>query len=377
MNNKVCAKTVMDTTDPDILFDKDGVSNHWYNYFEKLKDFHKDANLRDRKFNKLIEEIKRSNVNKDFNCIIGVSGGVDSTYTCYIAKQHGLRPIAVHFDNGWNSEMAVSNIEKTLKKLDIDLYTYVVDWNEFKDIQLSFLKASTPDAEVPTDHGMIALLYKTAYKFGIKHILTGVNVSTESLLPLRWGYGYFDLRYIKGIQKKFGTYKIKSFPTLSLFQLFFFSKIIGIKFISFLDYIDFNKDVALETIKNKLNWQYYGGKHYESVYTRFFQAYILPRKFKIDKRKAHFSNLICSNQMTRDEAITELKKDIYPPEKLELDKRFVINKFNLSQDEFDEIIRSEVKYFDDYKSNYKLFEILKKIKRFLLKYLNIKTLEIE
>ncbi len=294
-----------------------------------------------------------------------------------LQKKNGLRPIAVHFDNGWNSEMAVSNIEKTLKKLEIDLFTYVVDWNEFKDIQLSFLKASTPDAEVPTDHGMIALLYKTAYRLGIKHILTGVNVSTESLLPLRWGYGYFDLRYIKGIQKKFGTEKIKSFPTISLFQLLFYSKICGIKFISFLDYIDFNKDVALRTIKDKLDWQYYGGKHYESVYTRFFQAYILPKKFNIDKRKAHFSNLICSNQMSREEALIELKKDIYPPEKLEIDKRFVLNKFNLSEDEFDNIINSEVKYFDNYKTNYQLFETLKKLKKFLSRNLKINFLEIE
>ena len=206
----------------------------------------------------------------------------------------------------------MSNIENTLKELNIELYTYVVDWNEFKDLQLSFLMASTPDGEVPTDHGMIALLYKMAYKLKVKHILTGVNFKTESVLPLKWGYGYFDLKYIKGIQKKFGTYKLKSYPKLSLLKLLFYSKICGIRFIPFLDYFEYDKAEAMNIIINKLGWKDYGGKHYESVYTRFYQSYILPVKFNIDKRRAHLSNLICSGQLSREDALQQIKKEPYP-----------------------------------------------------------------
>lgn len=374
---KICAKTVMDTSDPDIEFDDKGISNHWHNYFERQQRIHADETYRDSQLSMLIKEISSNGKKKKYDTIVGVSGGVDSTYVCYIAKELGLNPLAVHFDNGWNSEIAVSNIENTLSELDIDLYTYVVDWNEFKDLQLSFLKASTPDGEVPTDHGMIALLYKIANQHGIKHILTGVNFKTESVLPLKWGYGYFDLKYIKSIHKKFGSLKLKTYPTLSLLKLFYYSKIRGIKFISFLDYVDYDKKVAMKIISDKLNWTDYGGKHYESVYTRFYQSYILPAKHNIDKRRAHLSNLICSSQITRESALKELEKEIYPQEKIQSEKKFVANKFGLSSDEFNELLARKNKIFKDYSNSYELFEFLKKVKRIMKKYLNISILEIE
>lgn len=374
---KICTKTVMDTSDPDIEFDDKGVSNHWHSYFKRQQRIHTDEKYRDLQLSKLVQDISSNRRKKKYDTIVGVSGGVDSTYVCYLAKELGLNPLAVHFDNGWNSEIAVSNIENTLSELDIDLYTYVVDWNEFKDLQLSFLKASTPDGEVPTDHGMIALLYKLANQNGIKHILTGVNFKTESVLPLKWGYGYFDLKYIKSIHKKFGSLKLKTYPTLSLLKLFYYSKIRGIKFISFLDYVDYDKKVAMKLIADKLNWTDYGGKHYESVYTRFYQSYILPSKHNIDKRRAHLSNLICSNQMTREAALEELKKEIYPQEKIQSEKKFVANKFGLSYDEFDELLARENKIFNDYSNSYELFEFLKKVKKAIKKYLNISILEIE
>ena len=376
-NYKICSKTIMDTTDPDIEFDSNGISNHWRNYFSRLKDFHVDNNLRDARLNELVSSIKKRSNKKNYDCIIGVSGGVDSTYACYLAKKNNLNPLAIHFDNGWNSEIAVSNIENTLKELNIELYTYVVDWNEFKDLQLSFLMASTPDGEVPTDHGMIALLYKMAYKLKVKHILTGVNFKTESVLPLKWGYGYFDLKYIKGIQKKFGTYKLKSYPKLSLLKLLFYSKICGIRFIPFLDYFEYDKAEAMNIIINKLGWKDYGGKHYESVYTRFYQSYILPVKFNIDKRRAHLSNLICSGQLSREDALQQIKKEPYPKEKLKNDKKFVLNKFEINETELNKIMRLELKTFMDYKTNYKFFEFLKFIKKIFFDRLNIRIFEIE
>lgn len=374
---RICNKTIMDETDPDIQFDKDGVSNHWHNYFQRLKPIHKDPQIRDTELNNLIDRIKKKGRSKEYDCIVGLSGGVDSTYVCYLSKKLGLRPLVVHFDNGWNSELAVKNIETTINTLELDLYTYVVDWNEFKDLQLSFLKASTPDAEVPTDHGMIALLYKMANKHNIKYILTGVNVTQESILPLKWGYGYFDLKYIKSVHKIFSKTKLKTFPRLPFLKLLYNSKFKGIKFISFLDYFDYNKKETLELLTEKVNYKRYEGKHHESVYTRFFQSYILPKKFNIDKRKAHLSNLICSGQITRDQALNEMKKDICSAEIIEKDKKFLINKFELSNNEFDEIMNAPPKLFFDYPNSYSFFEYLKKVKRFFSNIIGEKFFEIE
>ncbi len=358
---RICSKTIMDTSDPDIVFDKDGISNHWHSYQTKAKKHLINKKERKYKLNSLVNEIKKKGSKKKYDCIIGVSGGVDSTYLAYIVKNLGLRPLAVHFDNGWNSELAVKNIENILEKLDIDLYTYVVDWLEFKNIQLSFLKASTPDLEIPTDHGIISLLYKTASKHGVKYILNGTNVQTESILPEKWGYGYYDLTYIKSIQRKYGNKKIKSLPTLSLIELFYFSKVKKIKFIPFLNYVDYVKEDAMKVIEEKLDWIYYGGKHYESIYTRLIQSYILPIKFNIDKRIAHYSNLICSNQISRDYALEELKKDAYPADLINNDLEYFLKKLDLSKNEFDLILNNKPKTFLDYKNNRKTFSFLKRI----------------
>ena len=224
---------------------------------------------------------------------------------------------------------------------------------------------------------MIALLYKVASQNGIKHILTGVNFKTESVLPLKWGYGYFDLKYIKSVHRKFGSIRLKTYPSLSLLKLFYYSKVKGIKFISFLDYVNYDKKDAMKIISDKLNWTDYGGKHYESVYTRFYQSYILPVKHNIDKRRAHLSNLICSGQITRSYAINELKKEIYPEDKIKSEKQFVANKFGLTIEQFTALLKKDNKTFEEYKTNYELFEFLKKLKRFMKKHLNISILEIE
>lgn len=353
----------MDTTDSDIIFDENGICNHCKRAEIMLKErVFPDLAERKIQLDALVSKIKKAGKGKKYDCIIGVSGGVDSTYVAYEVLRLGLRPLAIHLDNGWNSELAVSNIEKTLNELGIDLFTYVINWEEFKDLQLSFLKASTPDSEVPTDHAIISILYKMASKYNIEYILNGVNFSTESILPLKWGYGYFDYKYIGGIQKKFGEKKIKTYPHFRLAKLFYYMKVKRIKFIPFLDFIDYKKAEAMEVIQSKLGWVYYGGKHYESIYTRFFQAYILPNKFNIDKRKGHLSSLVISNQMTRDQALEELNKPICEEGMLKDDYEYTLKKFGLTKEEFESIMQLETKTFEDYPNHFQLFEKLKKLK---------------
>ncbi|HPH99331.1 MAG TPA: N-acetyl sugar amidotransferase [Chitinophagaceae bacterium] len=238
---KICTRCIMDSSDPDISFDEKGICNHCHRYdgLINTRVFHGD--VAKAQLEKVTEQIKKRAKGKEYDCLIGVSGGVDSTYVAYLVKQLGLRALAVHFDNGWNSELAVSNIEKTLKKLSIDLYTYVIDWEEFKSLQISFLKASTPDGEVPTDHAINALLFQIAAKHNIKYIISGMNFATESMSVPAWAYGHSDWKYIKGVHKKFSAIKLKQYPHFSLLKLFYFTFIKRIQVLAILNYIEYNK----------------------------------------------------------------------------------------------------------------------------------------
>lgn len=349
----------MDTTDPDITFDENGVCSHCHTFARIAKEtcieYEKGGK---EKVLKIVDEIKKVGAGQQYDCIIGVSGGVDSTFVAYKVKELGLKPLAVHLDNGWNSELAVNNIEKTLRRLNIDLYTYVIDWEEFKDLQIAFLKSSTTEGELPTDHAILAVLYRVALEQHIKYLIVGGNHSSEGILPVKWAYGSKDWRYIKSIQKKFGTKRLKSWPHFSLFDYFYFLYVKGIKSIRILEYLSYDRKKAMEILEKELCWKYYGGKHYESIYTRFFQGYILPRKFNIDKRKCHLSSLICSGQLTRDEALETIKNETYPLELQNDDKEYIKKKLELSEDEFQDIMNSPVKYFSDYPNNYALFRIL-------------------
>ncbi len=367
---QMCSRCIMDTTDPIIEFDEQGVCNHCHKFDRLLELYPLDKNS-ETKLNGIISDIKREGEGKKYDCIIGVSGGVDSTYVAYVIRKiYGLRPLAVHLDNGWNSELAVSNIVNFLKRLDIDLYTHVIDWEEFRDIQLSFLKASVSDAEAPTDHGISAVLYNIAAKHNVKYIIGGTNIRSEGVMPHFWTYTYvpYDFRYINDIHKTFGTQKIKTYPHFNLFQLFSFVYIRKIKFVNILNYIPYVKHDALKIIESELAWRNYGGKHYESIYTRFFQAYILPKKFSIDKRKAHYSALICSGQMSREEALKNMKEPIAPEEMLVQDKTYVIKKFNISEDEFEQLMSAPRKTFLEYKSYYKFLMNMKSFVKVLRKY---------
>lgn len=344
---QICTRCVMDTTDPEIMFDTAGVCSHCRKYDDLAREHLRTGEAARIELERMLSRIKCHGKGKEYDCIIGVSGGVDSTYLAYIVKNLGLRPLAVHLDNGWDSELAVTNIEKTLKKLSIDLYTFVINWEEFKNLQLSFLKASVPDAEIPTDHAIIAILYRMAVERRIP-LISGANIVTESVLPTRWTYGIGDWRYISGIHKKFGTVRLKTFPHFSRNDLLYYTFVKGVQSITLLDYVPYVKKDVMHVLENVLDWKYYGGKHYESIYTRFFQGYILPMKFNIDKRRAHVSNLICSQQMTREEAVEEISVNPYTEEMMCSDREYVIKKLGITEAEFGHIMSLPVKSYRDY-----------------------------
>jgi len=371
---QICTRCIMDTTDPDIQFDENEVCNHCRGYDEKVKQRLFRGEAGQKKINKLVNEIKIKGKNKKYDCIIGVSGGVDSTFVAFKVKELGLRPLAVHVDNGWDSELAVENIKDALKRLDIDLHTYSVEWEEFKDLQLSFLRASVPDAEIPTDHALMAVLYHVAAKVRVQFYICGYNITTEGILPTAWSYGHRDWKYIKSVHKKFGTLKLRSFSHCSLFGFLYYNFVKRIKTIRILNYMTYNKEDAMEVIKQELGWESYGGKHHESIYTRFLQAYILPRKFNIDKRRAHLSSLICSGQITRAEALEEMKHEPYPSEEIaKNDKEYVLEKLGLTEAEFEEIMSLPIKTFRDYPSNHWLFQIVRKYGSRILMKLRVLT----
>lgn len=351
---RICTKCIMDTSDPDIVFDEDGICNHCRSYDDLVKaNVVTGAAGRD-----LLQNIARTIVaegrQKPYDCIIGVSGGVDSTYVAHIVRQLGLRPLAVHLDNGWDSELAVKNIENVLKKLNIELYTHVIDWEEFKDLQMAFLRASTPDSEIPSDHAIFAIMHRMAAQFKVRYVLPGTNIRTETHLPLAWSQGHHDWRYIKSIHDRFGSVPLRTFPHTTLLQYARYR--ITQQWVPVLNYIDYVKKDAMKVLENDLGWKYYGGKHYESIYTRFYQGYILPRKFGFDKRRSHLSSLICSGEVSRDEALSELERNPYTPELQRADREYVIKKFGLNEAEFDNIMNLPTKRYRDYPSYGRLKE---------------------
>ncbi len=356
----VCTKCILTSEDAsEITFDTNGVCSFCNHYETSLKSQVSKSD-RSKDLEQLIKDVKEKG--KEYDCIIGVSGGVDSTYVAYLAKQKGLRPLAVHLDYGWNSELAVANIRSTLNVLGIDLYTHVVDWEEIKDLQLAFLKASVVDIELLNDFAIYAVLHNQAYKRGIKYVLHGMNTETEGgKLPEGWAHEKFDQLNILSIHKKFGHKQLKTYPRLSFFKRLYLMKVYKLQWVGILDFMPYNKDQVKELIIKELAWRDYGGKHFESIFTRFYQAYILPRKFKIDKRKFHYSVLICSGQMTREQAIKEMEKPAYDPQMLKEDYAFVLKKLGLTEGKFEAImdlpVRSHLEYSSYVNKHYKNYEM--------------------
>jgi len=354
---KICSRCIMDETAKEITFDNYGVCNFCHNYDNVLvNDVYTDKGG-EEKLEKLVEKIKRKGRNSRYDVLIGLSGGVDSSYVAYIIKKkYGLRAFAVHLDNGWNTELAVANVEQIVKRLEIDLSTYVLDWKEFRDLQTSFIKSSISNIEIPTDHAIWALLIKTAAKMKIPYIIAGNNVVTESIMPESWLYGSKDSKLIKSIHHKFGKIKLKSYPNLSTIDYIDYLLFRGIRWVPILNYIPYNKAEAKQLLIDKLGWQDYGGKHYESIFTRFFHAFYLPVKFGYDLRKSYLSALVCSGQISRDEALVEISNPPAPKQMLEQDRDYVIKKLGLSDDEFESIMNLPNKTYADYPNNESLWK---------------------
>jgi N-acetyl sugar amidotransferase len=334
---QVCTRCVMDTSAPGIAFDEAGVCNYCKSHEHKagLAPFsHPGAS---EALDAQIERI-RAHRRGDYDSIVGLSGGVDSSYVAYQAVKRGLKPLAVHFDNGWNSELAVKNIEQIVKRLGLDLLTFVIDWEEFRDIQRSFCKAHVIDIEMVTDHAIFAAMYRIAHQHKIRYILSGTNAQTESIMPPAWQHFKFDLRNLKSIHCRHGTRPIKRYPTLSVWGMAWNHYVWGAKSVSMLNYLPYRKDEAMQTLRSELGWEYYGGKHYESVFTKFYQAHILPTKFGVDKRRIHLSDLIMNGEIGRDEALGELERPVYDPVQLEQDRAYVCKKLGFTEAEFAEYL---------------------------------------
>lgn len=362
-NVQVCSRCVMDTTDPEIIFDSKGVCNYCL-YLEKLLPaFHFTEEQERTNLLEIKQQIKKDKKGQ-YDVIIGVSGGVDSSYTVYLAHQMGLNPLCVHFDNGWNSAKAVSNIKKMVEKYGFDLETFVINWPEFRDLQRSFFKAGVIDIEMLTDHAIMATMFEIRKKHGIRYVLSGVNIRTENGMPNTWLWRKQDLVNIKDIQKKFGTIPIKAFPTMGSIRLKL-SKLfnLGGVYVEILNKINYNKQEAVKVLQSEFGWEDYGGKHYESTFTKFYQAYILPKKFNVDKKKVHLSALIRNNEITREEALKELEALPYDPADLKKDKSYVLKKLGFTEAEFDQLMTEKPKAHLDYKSDEWLILLWLKIMR--------------
>jgi N-acetyl sugar amidotransferase len=361
-----CTKTVMDNiADPNISFDNDGVCNYWHEYQLAAKKGLIHGKKGNQKWLDTVNEIKTDGKNKKYDCILGISGGVDSTYIAYLVKKANLKPLVVHFDNNWNSEIAVNNINSIINYLDADLHTLVINWEEFRDLQRSYLKAGVVDIEALTDHAIFGTLYKIASKNNIKYVLSGSNIETEELLPKAWVFNKTDSINIADIHSQYGEIQLKTYPFFSILKKKFYLNLKKLTFVSPLNWAPYNKDTVKEIISKEIGWIDYGGKHHESIFTKFYQNYILPTKFNIDKRKAHLSNLICSGQITKEAALEQLKLPLYKPKELIQDKEYVIKKLGFTMDEFDTLMKSSIKAHTDFKTEgpiEKHYPILKPLK---------------
>lgn len=350
---RVCTRCIMDTSVPEIVFDEGGVCN-FCRIHDDMERNHPLGPEGEGNFQRIIEEIKTKGRGRKYDCIVGVSGGRDSTYTLLLAIQNGLRPLAVHFDNGWNSDIAVSNIKKTTDKLGVDLYTHVANWEEFKDLQKSFLKASVPDAEVPTDYAILSVLFKAARDQKVRFILNGHSFRTEGVAPIGWTY--MDGKYIRSVHRRFGSQGLKSVPLMGMSQLIYNTLVAKIRVINIPEFVEYEHDHVNAVLEEKLDWTYYGGHHHESIYTEFFQSYYLPQKFGIDKRKLEFSALIRSGQMTREEALDIISQP-YPYK--EENVKYTLSKLGLTREEFQEIMDNPIKGFKDYPSYYNRIRMMR------------------
>jgi N-acetyl sugar amidotransferase len=364
---QICTRCVMDTTDPGITFNHLGECNLCTEFLSKRAKHNYHGEKSDEAFQRLIKEMKAAGKGKEYDCVVGLSGGVDSSYAAYLCKKNGLRVLAVHVDNGWNSEEAVINIKNIAQKLSIDYESYVLDWEQFRDLQLSFLKASVPEAETPTDVALLGAVHQVALRYGVKYIISGGNFATEGILPKFWHYNAKDIKYLKTIQNKFGAKSIKGFPLFSFLNEMYYKLVRKMKIIYILNYVPYSKDKAMDLLKNELDWRYYGGKHYESLYTGFIQSYYLFKKFGIDYRRATFASQICTGELKREDALKKLSTLPYIEEKAQREKEYISKKLNISKENLEDLINLPPKWYTDYPNDEKRLNFIYDVYRKLFK----------
>lgn len=365
--NNICTNCVMDTSDSNINFDQKGICDHCRTFELKIKPYwHTD----DRGLNELtslVDKIKREGKGKDFDCMMGMSGGIDSSYLLYkMVTEYGLRPLVFHVDAGWNSQVAVNNIQRLVDGLGLDLYTEVINWEEMKDLQLAFIKSGVPHLDVPQDHAFFATMYKFASKYNVKTILTGGNYSTECVRnPLEWMYYQSDSTQLKDIYRRFGSGKLKDYKVTNiLWHKIWLPYFKGIKLYRPLDFIPYNKEEAMQELVDKFGYQKYPQKHFESRFTRFYEGFWLPERFGFDTRKVQFSSLILTNQMTRDEALLKLNEKVYTKEQIDEDFEYISNKLGITVDELWSYFYAPKKTYKDYKSQENFYSLGAKVMRY-------------
>lgn len=364
--HRVCARCVMDESASEISFDKEGNCN-FCTYFQQRVNgvvFAAEAERAQRR-KAFIDQVKKAGEGKEYDCIIGLSGGVDSSYVIHLALAEGLRPLAVHMDNNWNSELAVNNIKNLVSSLGVDLYTHVIEWPEYKGLMQSFFDADVIDVELLYDNAMLAVNYEQARRYGIKYILSGSNSATEGMpMPEDWNWRKWDKRNIKAIARR-NAIRIKTFPIMGTLGYIYNRVLRRIKWVSFLDLYDFQKEVALDLLEEKYAYKRYPYKHYESVFTRFYQGYILPQKFDVDKRKLHLSTLIMSGQMTRAQALSHLQESPYASlDALDRDRRYFLKKMGWSESELEGYLLRPRKAHDSYPSERFAWDFIRKLYQF-------------
>jgi N-acetyl sugar amidotransferase len=361
-SERVCTRCVMDTTAADIAFDGQGVCSYCRAFEARLRAVPSAGQSADRR-KAFVAAIKAAGRGREYDCVVGVSGGVDSSYVLYLAVRLGLRPLAVHLDNGWNSELATHNIANLVSRLHVDLYTHVIDWEENRDLQRSFFAANVVDIELLMDNAMYALNYQQASARGVRWILAGTNLATEGMaMPPGWNHYKFDARNIRAIQRRFGSRPIRTHPLMSTLDFVWWEYARRIRWVSFLDFFEYDKFEALEILQRECDYKPYPYKHYESVFTRFYQGYILPRKFGYDKRRGHLAALVVTGRMTREAALDLLAQSPYPDAALEQqDRTFVMKKLGFSEEEFSAYMRAPAVSHAAYGSEEPLYRLLLRV----------------
>lgn len=377
-NRRICTFCVMDDTNPAIEFDDAGQCNCCRDALRRMPHEWWPGTEGGERMDRLVEMLKEQGQGKPYDVMVGLSGGIDSAYLAHFAvRKLGLRVLAVHVDGGWNSEPAVRNIESIVRGLDIDLHTYVVEWQEMRDLQLSFLKASVLNQDIPQDHAFFSTLYRTARKFGISHFLSGVNFASECIVPPGWGYPSTDGKHARAIHQRFGTVPLDTFPFMGLVEFLWMTRLRRNLIVHRpLNYMNYDKEAATVELKREYGWRDYGGKHSESRFTKFYQEIYLPRKFGFDKRRLHLSSLIVSGQMTREEALQELALPIATEQQMRRDIKFIAKKLGLSAGELDELIDRPAISHLDYPNQMVLHSRLTDLKNLVRRFARSRTAEV-